>query len=155
MQSDSLRSGFWLNLLDPLDLERVQLARFGHLATVGVGGFPTVVPICFAMLEATDPIIVSVLDEKVKRVSDAEIGRVRNIRQHAEVGLTIDHFEEDWSRLWYIQFRGVADIESPESTMHTQAISALRTKYGQYVGMDLEDRLLIVIRQLRVKVWHA
>lgn len=155
MHNDPSPFGFWTNLLEPIDLERVRSARHGFLSTLDRGGYPTVVPVCFALLDTTEPLLVSVLDEKAKTVADAEMGRIRNIRQHPEVGLTIDHFEEDWSRLWYIQFRGVADIEAPESTMHARAISALRAKYAQYVGMDLEDRLLIVIRQLRVKVWHA
>ena len=80
---------------------------------------------------------------------------MRNIRRHPQVGLTIDHYEEDWSRLFYIQIRGVARIVEPDDPLHARSIDTLRAKYPQYREMDLAIRSVIVIAELRIRVWRA
>ena len=145
----------WLDLLESEDLELLRRARVGRLATLGAGGFPSVVPICFALIDGVVPTIVSVLDEKPKRVPDAELGRVRNILRHAQVGLTIDHYEEDWSKLFHIQIRGIARIAMPDDPVHAPGLGILRAKYPQYRVMDLAERAMVVIEKMRVRAWRA
>ena len=145
----------WANFLDSTDLEDLRVASVGRIATVGVGGFPSVVPVCFGLVDGSLPTIVSVLDDKPKGVADTELGRVRNILRHPQVGLTIDHYEEDWSKLFHIQIRGVARIALPDDPIHAPGLGILRAKYPQYRVMELADRSMIAIDQLRVRVWRA
>lgn len=130
-------------------------ARVGRLATVNDRGRPSVVPFCFAVIGDVGPVVVSVLDEKPKHVPDQELARVRNIRHNPHVAFVVDHYEEDWSRLAFVQARGRARLVSPGETGHAGAIIALRAKYPQYESMAIERRAVIVIEQLRFTSWSA
>ena len=138
------------------ELRFLQEARVGRLATVDAHGRPSVVPCCFAVVaEATAPVLVSVLDNKPKRVGDQELARVRHIRTHPDVALVVDHYEEDWTRLAFVLIRGRARILAPAEAGHAEALAALRTKYPQYRAMALEDRLVVRIEALRAFSWRA
>lgn len=139
--------------LDPLRM--LNDARVGRLATVNERGHPSVVPFCFAVIGEEEPVIVSVLDEKPKDVPDEELARVRNIRRNPNVAFVIDHYEENWSRLSFVQVRGQARLVSPGEPGHAAAITALREKYPQYRSMAIEGRPVIMIEQLRINTWNA
>lgn len=130
-------------------------ARIGRLATIDSRGFPSVVPFCFTLMDMPEPTIVSVLDEKPKRVTDAALGRVRNILKHPEVGLVIDHYDEDWSNLVFVQAKGIARLIEASDPLHEHTIVQLRVKYPQYEAMALEQRAVIAIDQLRLRVWRG
>ena len=72
---------------------RVEQARVARLATVDARGRPHVVPICF-VLRAT---FLLVADRK-PALAAAEA--LDNIRANPNV-TAVDHYEEDWSRLWW------------------------------------------------------
>lgn len=133
----------------------VRDARVGRLATVDPWGRPSIVPFCFALTDTPEPVAVSVLDEKPKRVADADLGRIRNIQRQPEVAFIIDHYEEEWSRLWFVQVRGQASLLFPGDPWHREAIAALREKYPQYREMAIDARMVIVIAGLRGSSWHA
>lgn len=137
------------------ELAFVRDARVGHLATVDERNRPAIVPFCYALLEVDTPVIVSVLDDKPKRVADRELARVRNIRHQPEVMVLVDRYEEDWSRLAFVQVRGSTSIVDPGSEGHAEAIAALRAKYPQYRAMAIEDRAVIAIRDLRATSWRG
>ena len=145
----------WSDLLDLVDLEFLRSARVGRLATMGAAGFPSVVPVCFGLIDQPELNVVIALDEKPKTVADSALGRVRNIVRNPNVGLTVDHYEEDWTKLAYIQIRGVARLVRPKDALHATSLEVLRAKYRQYEAMDLERRLVIAIGELRVKSWRA
>jgi PPOX class probable F420-dependent enzyme len=130
----------------------VQAARVGRLATVDDAGRPSVVPVCHAL--AGDE-IVSVLDEKPKRVADHELRRVRNIEANPAVALVVDQYDEDWSRLAFVQVHGVARIVQPGEEGHAVAIIALRAKYPQYRAMAIEQRPVIAIGGLTATSWRG
>jgi PPOX class probable F420-dependent enzyme len=133
----------------------VRQARIGHLATVDDRGRPSVVPFCFALLGEDEPVVVSALDEKPKSVADAELARVRHIRSHPEVAVIVDRYDEDWSRLAWVQIKGHARIVAPGEDGHADAISALRAKYPQYRAMAIAQRPVILIERLRITSWAA
>lgn len=136
----------------------VREARVGRLATVDAWNRPAIVPFCFALTclaGDSDPVIVSVLDEKPKRAADADLARVRNIERNPDVAFIVDHYEEDWSRLTFVQVRGRASLLAPAAEGHTRAIAALREKYPQYREMAIDSRLVIVIADLRASSWRA
>ena len=137
------------------ELGFVRNARVGHLATVDARNRPAVVPVCFAVLDGDEPAIVSVLDEKPKRVGDRQLARVRNILHQPEVMLVVDRYDEDWSRLAFVQLRGTAALLEPGVNEHAGAIAALRRTYPQYRAMAIERRAVIVIRDLRASSWRG
>ncbi|HEV2109610.1 MAG TPA: TIGR03668 family PPOX class F420-dependent oxidoreductase [Thermomicrobiales bacterium] len=138
------------------ELAFVHERRVGHLATADAQGRPSVVPICYAVVERGGaPEIVSVLDEKPKRVDDLALRRVRNIVAQPAVALVIDDYDEDWQRLAFVQIKGEAALVQPGGAGHDQAIAALRKKYPQYAAMAIESRPVIRMTDLTATSWRA
>jgi len=95
-----------------------------------------------------------VLDQKPKRTSIARLRRVRNIQANPQVALVVDHYEEDWLRLWYVLVFGRAELLW-EGEERVTAIGLLRQKYPQYRKMDIEENPVIRISPTRVVSWAA
>jgi len=108
----------------------LEQARVGRLATLDARGRPTLVPIVYALIGAE---LWSPIDGKPKRGS--ELARVRNIRRDPRVSVLVDAWDEDWQRLWWIQVRGEARVE----TCNRSALDALGAKYPQYATVPLGD----------------
>src|SRR6478672_10376236 len=116
---------------------RVAFAPVARLATVRADGHPHVVPVCFAV---DDNRIVSVVDHKPK--STSLLRRLDNVRAHPAVSLLVDHYDDDWTRLWWVRVDGTAIVRDV-GTEHESAIDLLAAKYTQYrdlrpVGSVLE-----------------
>jgi PPOX class probable F420-dependent enzyme len=84
------------------------------------------VPICFAV--AGDR-VVSVVDQKPKRT--AQLRRLDNIRRSPHVQLVIDHYDDDWSALWWVRISGRGRVVESGATAE-EAIDVLARKYRQY-----------------------
>ncbi len=121
----------------------------GHLATADADGAPHVIPVCFAF---DGQAIYSVLDQKPKRASLSRLKRVRNIQANPKVALVVDHYEEDWQRLWYLLITGDAQLLL-EGREQAEAIKLLRQKYRQYRDMDIDQNPVIKITPARVVSW--
>ena len=80
--------------------------------------------------------------------------RLRNIHRHPDVCLVIDHYEEDWTRLAWLQVRGTAALVE-DLAERTRALAGLRERYPRYRAMDLESLPLIRITPDRVVGWAA
>ncbi len=106
---------------------RVEAARVAQLATVTPEGRPHIVPCCFLR---TGDTIWSAVDAKPK--TTLALRRLENLRVHPAVSLLVDHYEEDWDRLWWIRLDGEAQVLA-EAAARNQAIDALAAKYSQYV----------------------
>lgn len=106
--------------------ERFVAARSASLATLRPDGTPHALPVCFAL--AGDA-VVTAIDEKPKRSQG--LARLANIRANPAVELLVHHYEEEWSRLWWIRLRGRAAIVESEGR-RAAALRALRAKYPQY-----------------------
>ncbi|WP_327587016.1 TIGR03668 family PPOX class F420-dependent oxidoreductase [Nonomuraea sp. NBC_00507] len=100
--------------------------RIARLATAAASGAPHLVPVTFAML---DEQIVIAIDHKPKTTMN--LRRLRNIRENPKVSLLVDHYEDDWTRLWWARADGNAAIHD-DGTEREAAIRALSTKYEQY-----------------------
>ncbi|MGH2811579.1 MAG: TIGR03668 family PPOX class F420-dependent oxidoreductase [Actinomycetota bacterium] len=109
--------------------------RRGYLATLGSEG-PHVVPVCFTW--AGDQIWTSV-DAKPKR--GEQLQRLKDIEGSASVAFAVDRWDEDWSRLAWLQARGRATIlrEGDESR---KAQAALKSKYPQYQETPVEGPVI-------------
>ena len=124
--------------------------RVARLATSDADGHPHVVPVCFAFDRSRFYIA---LDEKPKRVEQRQLRRVRNIEARHEAMLLFDRYDDDWSRLAYVQVYGHADLLMPDAPGHTAALLLLRERYVQYRSMRLEDYPVIVITPEHVVAW--
>ncbi len=106
---------------------RLAAARVGHLATVRPDGRPDVVPFCFAL---EGDILYTAVDAKPK--ARAAVQRVANVLAHPEVTVLVDHYDEDWSRLWWVRARGRAEVVAEDDPARRYALSVLAGKYDQY-----------------------
>ena len=61
----------------------------------------------------------------------------------------VDHYDSDWTRLWYILISGTAQLIY-ESAEQERAVEILREKYPQYRAMELEGNPVIKITPERV-----
>ena len=105
---------------------RLQDARVARLATMDPSGRPHLVPIVFALV---DDLIVTAVDEKPKRTT--RLQRLENVRANPLVTVLVDHYEDDWSRLWWVRVRGDARMRE-EGSERERALEALARKYAQY-----------------------
>jgi PPOX class probable F420-dependent enzyme len=102
---------------------RLVVARVGRLATVAADGRPRLVPFCFAVDGDT---LHSAVDEKPK--TTARLRRLDDIAAHPDVTVLVDHYDDDWSQLWWVRARGRAEVvDDPEP-----AQGLLAAKYVQY-----------------------
>jgi PPOX class probable F420-dependent enzyme len=120
-------------------------ARVARLATVDEHGRPHVVPICFALDGDT---LYTAVDEKPKRTR--RLRRLANIEANAAVEVLIDHYEEDWSRLWWVRLRGRARVVE----LHERALELLKAKYEQYRAAPPAGPLIEVAIEERLE-WRA
>jgi len=98
-----------------------------RLATVGSGGRPHLVPITFALVgERT---LVSAVDHKPKRTT--ALRRLANIESNPRVSVLVDHYEDDWERLWWVRADGVARVAT-DGAAHDAGLAALAGKYRHY-----------------------
>jgi PPOX class probable F420-dependent enzyme len=102
--------------------ERLAQARVGRLATVTAVGRPHIVPVCFVLHERR---IYTAVDAKPKATS--ELARLENVRATGRASILVDHYEEDWTSLWWVRVDGVAEVIRSE-----RAVDALADKYEQY-----------------------
>ncbi len=116
-----------------------EVARVARLATVDPQGRPHAVPICFVVDGET---LYTVVDEKPKRTR--RLQRLRNIEANPQIEVLIDHYDEDWSRLWWVRLRGTARIVDDP-----RAVELLAAKYAQYrehppggpvIAVSIEER---------------
>lgn len=123
-------------------------ARVARLATVGDDGRPHLVPITFALADRDT--LITAVDHKPKRTRD--LRRLRNIAANPAVCVLADHYEDDWSGLWWVRADGVAQVR--EVADQPGELSALMARYPQYAARS-PDGPLIVISVERWTGWDA
>ena len=108
---------------------RFAAARVARLATVGQAGAPHVVPVTFAV---HGDHVYTAVDGKPKSTRDLQ--RLRNIRADPRVTMLADHYEEDWTLLWWVRAEGEAAILSEPGEM-AGPLRLLAGRYPQYGGL--------------------
>ena len=107
--------------------DRVARERVARLATVDPDGRPHLVPIVFALVGDT---LYTAVDEKPKR--SRTLRRIENARERPDVTVLVDHYEDDWTKLWWVRLRGRARVLDEGDEEAERALSALSAKYEQY-----------------------
>jgi PPOX class probable F420-dependent enzyme len=110
-----------------------------RLATVGLGGQPHLVP-CTFVVDGEGRIAIGI-DNKPK--SSANLRRLANIAANPQVSLLVDHYDDDWTRLWWARADGTAAVEH-EGQEHASHWAQLRAKYPQYAGQALGGPVIAV-----------
>ena len=105
---------------------RIADAKVARLATIGAGGKPHVVPITFAVDGDT---IYFAVDAKPKRTTDLK--RLRNIAANPSVSVLVDHYEDDWTKLWWVRVDGTARLLA-DGAQAVRATDLLAARYPQY-----------------------
>jgi PPOX class probable F420-dependent enzyme len=100
--------------------------RVARLATVDPDGRPHLVPIVFALLGET---VYTAVDAKPKR--SPTLRRIENARARPDVTVLVDHYEDAWTRLWWVRLRGRARVLDGGDEAE-RALAALTAKYPQY-----------------------
>ncbi|MBV9247801.1 MAG: TIGR03668 family PPOX class F420-dependent oxidoreductase [Acetobacteraceae bacterium] len=137
-------------MLSPAQRRFLDFSRVAHLATADARGIPHVVPVCYAI---ADGCLYITIDEKPKR-RDVPPKRLRNIAENPAVAVTVDRWDEDWSRLAWVMLRGSAELLE-SGAEHDRAQTLLRNRYPQYRAMDLAPFPVIAVRIGRVTSWGA
>jgi PPOX class probable F420-dependent enzyme len=127
---------------------RLTAARVARLATTDPDGRPHLVPIVFALNGDT---LYSAVDRKPKR--SRTLRRIENALARPDVTVLVDHYTDDWNRLWWIRLRGRARVldDGPE---RDRALALLADKYPQYRQAPPDGPVLAVDVD-EVRTWSA
>jgi PPOX class probable F420-dependent enzyme len=123
-------------------------APIAVLATVGADGHPHVVPVVFAV---SDDVLYTAVD--AKRKTTQRLRRLANIAANPHVSLLVDHYDEDWTQLWWVRADGVATVHESGEPMAT-GYALLRQKYHQYERIAL-DGPVVTVDVTRWSSWQS
>jgi PPOX class probable F420-dependent enzyme len=105
--------------------ELLEAQRVARLAYLDDADRPRVLPVTYALSGGA---VWSAIDEKPKR--SPEPARVRYLRRRPQAALCVDVYDDDWSRLAWVQLLGrVAVIDVHEAP---EAQDALAARYRPY-----------------------
>src|SRR3954471_9315889 len=107
---------------------RFAAARVARLATARADGRPHLVPVVFAL--DGDTLYPAVDDVKPKATT--RLRRLANIAANPAVALLADHYEDDWSALWWVRADGTARLLDPDDDEAGRARGLLAERYPQY-----------------------
>ena len=122
-------------------------SRVAHLATAGRDGAPHLVPVCFCL----DHYRLHHCRRKAQTPGHPPEA-IRNIQENPSVAVTVDRWDEDWTRLAWIMLRGRADILA-DGDEHDRAQHQLRQRYPQYRAMNLAPLPVIAGADRARAVW--
>jgi PPOX class probable F420-dependent enzyme len=121
--------------------ELLSSARVARLAFLDERDLPRVLPVTYAVWQGA---VWSAIDHKPKRA--AEPARVRRLRRRPDAALVVDRYDDDWSRLAWLELRGRVTIEPVGP-----ALDALERRYEQYRAERPQGPLLRL--EVRDAVW--
>ena len=106
---------------------RFAAARVARLATADAAGRPHLVPVTFAV---AGDVVYSAVDAKPKR--DTALRRLANVAANPAVALLVDHYEEDWDRLWWVRADGTGRLVDPADPEGVRATALLAARYPRF-----------------------
>ena len=127
---------------------RFATARVARLATTGPAR-PHLVPVCFALDGDT---LYTAVDAKPKRTQ--RLQRLTDVARNPAVSLLADHYDDDWSTLWWARLDGDARVLEPGGRGHARAVALLAARYAQYRDRPPEGAALAV-DAVRWTGWQA
>lgn len=128
-------------------IDLLEECRVGRLGLIDDAGAPRVMPVTYAVHDGS---VWTAVDNKPKRAPDP--ARVRWLRARPAAALTVDRYDDDWSRLAWVQVLGevvVLDVASAPD-----AVAALAARYPQYAD-DPPPGPVLQLHPRRVLCWSA
>jgi PPOX class probable F420-dependent enzyme len=126
--------------------------RVAVLGTIGRDGGPHLVPVVFAVDDG--PACAKVYTAvDAKRKSTQRLRRLANIAANPRVSLLVEHYDEDWTQLWWARADGLAAIHQAGEEMAI-GYALLRRKYTQYDRIAL-DGPVVTVEVQRWSSWQA
>jgi PPOX class probable F420-dependent enzyme len=122
-------------------------ARVARLGYVDEDDHPRVLPVTFAVAAGA---VWSAIDEKPKR--SAEPARLRHLRRRPEAALLVDLYDDDWTRLAWVQLLGAVEVLPVDSA--PEAMEALARKYAPYAERAPPGPLLKLAVE-RTRQWRS
>ena len=137
-RGEELRSEWWALLSS---------ADSGVLGTHNPSGAIDLVPVVFAVT-ADRRVVLPVDTVKVKRTM--RLQRIVNLEADPTCSLIVDHYDQDWSMLWWVRIQGTATVGEPTPA----AVELLAGKYTAYrqPGSIVE---IIELTPDRITGWRA
>jgi PPOX class probable F420-dependent enzyme len=91
-------------------------------------------------------VLYTAVDHKPKRTR--ELRRLANIRNDPRVGVLVDRYDDDWSKLWWCRLRGEAEVvtDGPE---FDRGVEALTEKYDHYRRTRVRGPVIVI----RISEW--
>lgn len=96
-------------------------------------------PVCFALAGET---IYTAVDAKPKRTP--ALARLANIAAEPRVALLADHYEDDWTRLWWVRVDGTAAVVA-DAAGRSRALAALAAAYPQYAAAPPAGAVIAIV----------
>ena len=127
---------------------RLHSARSATLGTVDERRLPHLVPIVFAYEEAR---LYTAVDLKPK--STLRLKRLRNIEANPSVSVLVDHYQDDWSRLWWVRLDGTARVVRSGPVLR-KGLALLTGKYKVYAAQPPPGPVIEVTVE-NVRAWSA
>jgi len=127
-----------VRLDEDLAWHRLTSAASAVLVTIGPDGAPDPVPFVFTTLPGHR--LLTAVDQKPK--SGRRLARLDNIEADARVAVLADHYDDDWSRLWWVRADGIASVTAerpPEAPLLEDRYPAYRTDppHGPWIEIDV------------------
>jgi PPOX class probable F420-dependent enzyme len=127
--------------------ELLATERAARLAYVDDRDHPRVLPVTFAVAGGA---VWSAIDEKPKR--SPEPARLRYLERRREAALLVDVYDDDWTRLAWVQLLGRIDVVPVAGS--PEAMEALAAKYEPYAERTPPGPLLRLTVE-RALHWRA
>ena len=124
-------------------------ARVARLGTLRADGTVGLVPCCFTVVDGW---IGGAVDHKPKR--HERLQRLVDIEVSRRATVLVDHYDEDWSRLWWVRVQGRAAVHEPHEAEALVVVAALGRKYEQYRARPPTGAVFRIAMD-NVRAWRA
>ena len=138
----------WSAVRDSEIWRRAASQSVAHMASSDSDGKPHIVPITFAI---DGRVLYFAVDAKPKRTTDLK--RLRNIAANPAISILIDHYEDDWDKLWWVRLDGDARILDEHDEIE-RALDLLAARYQQY-GTNRPNGPVVAVAIARASGWSA
>ena len=133
----------------PWAREQVAEARRAILITTGPDGRPRPVPCTFALVGDH---LISAVDHKPK--TTRRLARLADLDRTGRATVLVDHYDDDWSALWWVRIHGPAGVVPTTDDLATRGLDALQAKYPPYADRRPEGPVWAVEVE-EVVAWRA
>lgn len=123
--------------------------RVARLGLLDDHGRPRILPVTYAVVGER---VWSAVDAKPKAVLGEALARVRWLRARPHSSLLVDRYDDDWSRLAWVQLVGRTSILPADD--NPDVLEALRSRYPQYRDDPPGGPLLCLVPD-RIVHWRA